>query len=129
VTPGRDPPCWLATAGAAPIARAAVLFTHEPNRELSRRGAIDARCKARAIRPDRRLGLLRVDGLSAVADDAAVLLGADLPADTGVPWTYPWGARVLGAPGYPIAGDQGLTVRLCSRRQGRRSDAVWTGSA
>jgi hypothetical protein len=78
--------------------------------------------QSRAIRPDRRLGLLRVDGLSAVADDAAVLLGADLPADNGVPGTHAWGARVLGAPGYPIAGIR-RSQCVCAR-EGRGDEAT-----
>jgi hypothetical protein len=43
---------------------------------------------------------------------AALLLGAHLLVDTGVPGTYAWGVRVLGAQGSLFARDQPPTRML-----------------
>lgn len=55
--------------------------------------------------PEGSLGkLIWTEGMTATSDMVSSILGAKLIADGGEWGTYEWGAHVLGAPGYRIAG-------------------------
>ena len=55
--------------------------------------------------PEGSLGkLLWTEGMNNMSDVVSQILGAKLQADSGEWGTYEWGAHLLGAPGYRIAG-------------------------
>jgi alkylation response protein AidB-like acyl-CoA dehydrogenase len=81
------------------------VYTHERLREFTRERAAANRRRGGPPGPEGSLGkLLWTQGLTAVADAAALLLGPRLTADTGEWGTYAWVQLVLGAPGCRIAG-------------------------
>ncbi len=81
------------------------VYIHERVRELTRRRAAQARANGSEVGPEGSLGkLLWVQGLTAIGNAAARLLGPDILADTGEAGTYAWAAHLLGAPGFRIAG-------------------------
>jgi alkylation response protein AidB-like acyl-CoA dehydrogenase len=80
-------------------------YLHERVRELTRRRADQARAGGRGVGPEGSIGkLLWVQGLTAIGEAAARLLGPDILADSGESGTYAWAAHLLGAPGFRIAG-------------------------
>jgi alkylation response protein AidB-like acyl-CoA dehydrogenase len=81
------------------------VYIHERIRELTRRRAAQARASGRAVGPEGSLNKLAwAQGLSAIGNAAAALLGSDIVADSAEPGTYAWAAHLLGAPGFHIAG-------------------------
>lgn len=81
------------------------VYLHERTRDLTRRRAAQARADGGEVGPEGSLGkLLWVQGLTAIGNAAARLLGPDILADTGESGTYGWAAHLLGAPGFRIAG-------------------------
>jgi len=81
------------------------VYVHERVRELTRRRAAQARVNGNDVGPEGSLGkLLWAQGLTAIGNAAARLLGPDILADTGESGTYAWAAHLLGAPGFRIAG-------------------------
>jgi alkylation response protein AidB-like acyl-CoA dehydrogenase len=81
------------------------IYVHERVRALTRRRADQARLSGKDVGPEGSIGkLLWVQGLTAIGDAAAQLLGPDILADTGESGTYAWAAHLLGAPGFRIAG-------------------------
>ncbi|WP_116997235.1 acyl-CoA dehydrogenase family protein [Desertimonas flava] len=102
----------LATARAVgvnadPVVRqrlARVYADHRIEQFVSRRSA-DLRRAGQPAGPEGSLGkLLWTNGMNGMSDAISAVLGAALVADTGAWGTYEWGAHVLGAPGYRIAG-------------------------
>ncbi|EHB58841.1 acyl-CoA dehydrogenase domain-containing protein [Mycolicibacterium rhodesiae JS60] len=81
------------------------VYIHERVRELTRRRAAQARAIGSEVGPEGSLGkLLWAQGLTAIGNAAAQLLGPDILADTGESGTYAWASHLLGAPGFRIAG-------------------------
>jgi alkylation response protein AidB-like acyl-CoA dehydrogenase len=77
---------------------------HRVEQFVARRAA-DIRRAGQPAGPEGSLGkLLWTNGMTAMSDAVSAVLGAALIADTGEWGTYAWGAHVLGAPGYRIAG-------------------------
>jgi alkylation response protein AidB-like acyl-CoA dehydrogenase len=85
--------------------RLARVYIHERLRELTRQRVEAAHQRGATPGPEGSLGkLLWTQGLTAIGEAAALLLGPALTADTGEWGTYAWAEHVLGAPGYRIAG-------------------------
>lgn len=81
------------------------VFVHERLRALTRQRAEEAALRSETPGPEGSIGkLLWVQGLIAIGNVAATLLGPQLIADTGASGTYSWAEHVLGAPGFRIAG-------------------------
>ena len=97
---------WLgATADPAVRQRLMRVYSHERLRELTRQRGEANRRRGGPPGPEGSLGkLLWTQGLTGIAEAAALLLGPRLVADTGEWGTYAWAQHVLGAPGYRIAG-------------------------
>jgi alkylation response protein AidB-like acyl-CoA dehydrogenase len=85
--------------------RLAAVYTHERLRTLTRLRAEAGHQGPGGPGPEGSLGkLLWVQGMLAIGDAAATILGPRLVADTGEWGTYAWADHVLGAPGFRIAG-------------------------
>ena len=85
--------------------RLAEVYAHERIGQLSALRAEAERRPGQAPGPEGSIKKLHwVRGLAEVSEVAALILGNRLAADTGEWGTYAWGAHVLGAPGYRIAG-------------------------
>jgi alkylation response protein AidB-like acyl-CoA dehydrogenase len=81
------------------------VYVHGRLRELTRRRAAQARDRGTAPGAEGSVGkLLWSQGLTAIGEVAAQLLGPEILADTGEPGTFVWSQHVLGAPGFRIAG-------------------------
>ncbi len=81
------------------------VYTHERLRGLTRLRAEAHRDASGAPGPESSLGkLLWVQGMLAIGEVAATILGPRLVADTGEWGTYAWARHVLGARGYRLAG-------------------------
>ncbi|HEY4333569.1 MAG TPA: acyl-CoA dehydrogenase family protein, partial [Ilumatobacteraceae bacterium] len=103
------------------------LYTHERAREITRLRADAARRAGRPPGGEGSVGkLLWVQGMSAMSSIASDLLGPRLIVDTGEWGTYAWGAHVLGAPGFRIAGGSDEIQRniLAERVLGLPTDRV-----
>jgi alkylation response protein AidB-like acyl-CoA dehydrogenase len=97
---------WLDVT-SDPVVRQRLMrvYTHERLREITRQRTDANRRRGGAPGPEGSLGkLLWTQGLTAIADAAALLLGPRLIADTGEWGTYTWAQHILGTPGYRIAG-------------------------
>ena len=85
--------------------RLVTLYTHHRVEQFTNRRAADVRRAGQPAGPEGSLGkLLWTEGLTLMSDVVSAVLGAALIAETGQWGTYEWGAHVLGAPGYRIAG-------------------------
>lgn len=85
--------------------RLAAVYSHERLRALTRLRAEAASERRGEPGPEGSLGkLLWVQGMLAIGEVAAAILGPRLVADTGEWGTYAWTRHVLGAPGYRLAG-------------------------
>lgn len=81
------------------------VYMHERLRAITRKRAEDARRSGKEPGPEGSIGKLAwSQGLTAIGDAAALLLGPLMIADTGRRGTYAWSEHVLGAPGFRIAG-------------------------
>jgi alkylation response protein AidB-like acyl-CoA dehydrogenase len=80
-------------------------YVGEQLRILTRQRAEAAMQRGQAPGPEGSLGkLLWSQSLATIGRASAMLAGPDLTADVDVAGPYYWGAHVLGAPGYRIAG-------------------------
>ncbi|GAA0628773.1 acyl-CoA dehydrogenase family protein [Sporichthya brevicatena] len=80
-------------------------YVHERTRMLTRQRADERSLHSTAPGPEGSMGkLLWVQGLQAIGDAAAAVLGPRIVADDGGPGTYAWSEHLLGAPGFRIAG-------------------------
>lgn len=101
----------LATANAMgvtgdPVIRGqlASMYIHTRVEAFTNRRAADL-AKSGIPGPEGSLGkLLWTEGMYQMTEMVSSILGAKLVADTGEWGTFDWGAHVLGAPGYRIAG-------------------------
>lgn len=101
----------LATANAMGVAedpvvrdRLASMYIHTRVESLTNRRAADLATSGMPG-PEGSLGkLLWTEGMYRMSEMVSLILGAKLVADTGEWGTFGWGAHVLGAPGYRIAG-------------------------
>jgi alkylation response protein AidB-like acyl-CoA dehydrogenase len=85
--------------------RLARLYSHHRIEQLTNRRAADVRRAGQPAGPEGSLGkLLWTENMNLMSDVMSSVLGAGLIADIGDWGTYAWGAHVLGAPGYRIAG-------------------------
>lgn len=90
-----------------PVVRQRIVqvYTHERLRAITRQRAEDARRRGEGSGPEGSIGKLAwSQGLTAIGDVAALLLGPLVIADTGQRGTYAWSEHLLGAPGFRIAG-------------------------
>jgi alkylation response protein AidB-like acyl-CoA dehydrogenase len=90
-----------------PIVRQRIVEMYSCQRveQFVARRAADIRRAGQPAGPEGSLGkLLWTNGMTAMSGAVGAVLGAALIADTGEWGTYAWGAHVLGAPGYRIAG-------------------------
>ncbi len=101
----------LATANAMGVAddpvirnELASMYIHSRVESMTNRRAADL-AKSGTPGPEGSLGkLLWTEGMNQMSDLVSSILGAKLVADSGEWGTFEWGAHVLGAPGYRIAG-------------------------
>jgi alkylation response protein AidB-like acyl-CoA dehydrogenase len=101
----------LATANAMGVAddpvirdRLASMYIHTRVESLTNRRAADL-AKSGTPGPEGSLGkLLWTEGMYQMTELVSSILGAKLVTDTGEWGTFEWGAHVMGAPGYRIAG-------------------------
>ena len=101
----------LATANAMGVAddpiirdRLASVYIHSRVESLTNRRAADL-AKSGTPGPEGSLGkLMWTEGMYKMTEMISSILGAKLIAETGEWGTFEWGAHVLGAPGYRIAG-------------------------
>jgi alkylation response protein AidB-like acyl-CoA dehydrogenase len=81
------------------------VYTHQRVEQFTNRRAADVRRAGQPAGPEGSLGkLLWTEGMRLMSDVVGDVLGPALVADTAQWGTYEWGAHVLGAPGYRIAG-------------------------
>ncbi len=81
------------------------VYTHQRVEQFTNRRAADVRRAGQPAGPEGSLGkLLWTEGMTLMSHVVSSVLGAALVADTAQWGTYEWGAQVLGAPGYRIAG-------------------------
>ncbi len=84
--------------------RLASMYIHTRVESLTNRRAADL-AKSGTPGPEGSLGkLLWTEGMYQMSEMVSSILGAKLVADTDEWGTFDWGAHVLGAPGYRIAG-------------------------
>jgi len=109
------------------------IYIHGRVESLTNRRAADL-ARSGTPGPEGSLGkLLWTEGMTAMADVAAEILGPHLLADTGEWGTYEWNEHLLGAPGYRIAGGSDEVQRniigervLGLPREPRADSGPWT---
>ena len=84
--------------------RLASMYIHSRVESMTNRRAADL-AKSGTPGPEGSLGkLMWTEGMYQMTELVSSILGAKLVTDTGEWGTFEWGAHVLGAPGYRIAG-------------------------